>query len=159
MCNYIVNMSDDPASSSPSPFDAMLCFDVYAANLAFGRVYKPLLDPLGLTYPQFLVMLSLWMADGQSVGRIGETLGLDSSTLTPLIKRLEGASLVTRLRDTRDERRVLVSLTPQGAALKSEADRVLTCVTRNTGLESDTARQLRGQLRQLRRALQQPLEG
>lgn len=152
-------MSDDPPLSSPSPFDAMLCFDVYAANLAFGRVYKPLLDPLGLTYPQFLVMLSLWTEDGQSVGRLGARLGLDSSTLTPLIKRLEAASLVTRLRDTRDERRVLVSLTRQGAALRSEADRVLSCVTENTGLDDRPARALRDQLRQLRQALQQPLEG
>ncbi|WP_405402882.1 MarR family winged helix-turn-helix transcriptional regulator [Paracoccus sp. Ld10] len=149
-------MSDDPALPNPSPFHDMLCFDVYAVNLAFGRIYKPLLDPLGLTYPQFLVMMVLWASDHHSVGGIGDSLGLDSSTLTPLLKRLEAANLVTRKRDMRDERRVIVSLTPQGAALHGQSERVRTCVAGNTGLNQETAQALREQLRRLRHRLQQP---
>ncbi|MCO6361168.1 MarR family transcriptional regulator [Paracoccus sp. 08] len=152
-------MSDDPALSSLSPFEQMLCFDVYAVNLAFGRIYKPLLDPLGLTYPQFLVMMALWANDHQSVGGIGDSLGLDSSTLTPLIKRLQAANLVTRQRDSRDERRVIVSLSPQGADLQSQSERVIACVTGNTGLDDRTAQALREQLRRLRHQLQQSPQG
>lgn len=152
-------MSDDPPLPIPAPFEDMLCFDVYAVNLAFGRFYKPLLDPLGLTYPQFLVMVALWSQDGQSVGAIGEALGLDSSTLTPLIKRLEAAGLVTRLRDTRDERRVIVSLSDQGRALQTQSGRVRACATEATGMTFDCARLLREQLRFLRDNIQVAVEG
>lgn len=133
----------------------MLCFDVYGVNLAFGRIYKPLLDPLGLTYPQFLVMMTLWTDDSLSVGGIGDKLGLDSSTLTPLIKRLEMASLVTRQRDSRDERRVIVSLTDKGRALKARSGHVLTCATGATGLSLAQIATLSAQLRKLRQSLQQ----
>src|ERR1051325_7206567 len=83
--------------------DNQLCFAVYAAAHAFNATYKPLLEPLGLTYPQYLVMLVLWQEDGVTVSGIGARLGLDSGTLTPLLKRLETAGLVTRLRDAADE--------------------------------------------------------
>src|SRR5215467_14258900 len=90
-----------------------LCFAVYSTAHAFNRVYKPLLDRLGLTYPQYLVMLALWERDGVPVKEIGERLFLDSGTLTPLLKRLETAELVTRTRSAEDERQVIVALTAQ----------------------------------------------
>jgi DNA-binding MarR family transcriptional regulator len=101
--------------------DNQICFAVYSAAHAFNRVYKPLLDRLGLTYPQYLVMLVLWEGDGVPVKEIGERLFLDSGTLTPLLKRLERAGLIKRTRSTEDERQVLIDLTAQGQALKDKA--------------------------------------
>jgi MarR family transcriptional regulator, organic hydroperoxide resistance regulator len=98
-----------------------LCFAIYSTAHAFNRVYKPLLDRLGLTYPQYLVMLVLWEQDGVAVKAIGERLQLDSGTLTPLLKRLEAAHLIKRTRSSEDERQVLIALTPQGQALKEKA--------------------------------------
>jgi MarR family transcriptional regulator, organic hydroperoxide resistance regulator len=98
-----------------------LCFAVYSTAHAFNRFYKPLLDKLGLTYPQYLVMLVLWEEDGLPVKDIGERLFLDSGTLTPLLKRLEAAGLLKRTRSKEDERQVIVALTPQGEALKEKA--------------------------------------
>lgn len=98
-----------------------LCFAVYSTAHAFNRFYKPLLDKLGLTYPQYLVMLVLWEEDGVPVKEIGERLFLDSGTLTPLLKRLEAAGLVERTRSKEDERQVIVALTVQGEALKEKA--------------------------------------
>jgi len=98
-----------------------ICFAIYSTAHAFNRVYKPLLDRLGLTYPQYLVMLVLWERDGVPVKDIGERLFLDSGTLTPLLKRLEAAQLLKRTRNTDDERQVLVALTPQGQALREKA--------------------------------------
>jgi DNA-binding MarR family transcriptional regulator len=100
---------------------SQLCFAIYSAAHAFNRVYKPLLDRLGLTYPQYLVMLVLWERDGVPVKDIGERLFLDSGTLTPLLKRLEGVHLLKRTRSTEDERQVLISLTSQGQALREKA--------------------------------------
>src|SRR5437773_10980049 len=101
--------------------DNQICFAVYSTAHAFNRVYKPLLDRLGLTYPQYLVMLVLWERDGVPVKGIGERLLLDSGTLTPLLKRLEAAELIKRTRSTEDERQVLIALTAQGQALKEKA--------------------------------------
>ncbi|MBV9556385.1 MAG: MarR family transcriptional regulator [Pseudolabrys sp.] len=101
--------------------DNQICFAVYSAAHAFNRVYKPLLDRLGLTYPQYLVMLALWERDGVALKEIGERLFLDSGTLTPLLKRLEAAGLVKRDRSTEDERQVRIALTAQGQALKEKA--------------------------------------
>jgi DNA-binding MarR family transcriptional regulator len=101
-----------------------LCFAVYSTAHAFNRVYKPLLDRLGLTYPQYLAMLVLWERDGISVKEIGERLFLDSGTLTPLLKRLEAAELVKRTRGTEDERQVLIALTSKGQALREKARNV-----------------------------------
>jgi len=105
----------------PQRLDNQICFAVYSAAHAFNRVYKPLLDRLGLTYPQYLVMLVLWERDDVPVKDIGEKLFLDSGTLTPLLKRLEAAHLVKRTRSREDERQVLIALTPQGHALKDKA--------------------------------------
>ena len=109
------------AADQPLRLDNQICFAVYSAVHAFNRVYKPLLDRLGLTYPQYLVMLVLWERDGVPLKDIGERLFLDSGTLTPLLKRLEAAQLVRRTRSTADERQVLIALTPQGLALKEKA--------------------------------------
>ena len=106
------------APASWLALDAQLCFALYSASLAMTKLYKPLLDRLGLTYPQYLVMLVLWEEDAMSVKEIGERLFLDSGTLTPLLKRLEAAGLVKRTRSTEDERQVIVALTPQGEGLK-----------------------------------------
>jgi DNA-binding MarR family transcriptional regulator len=97
--------------------DAQLCFKVYAVNNLLGRLYRSLLEPLDLTYPQYLAMLVLWEVGEATVGELGRRLKLDSGTLTPLLKRLEAAKLVTRRRAQEDERRVVVSLTAAGVAL------------------------------------------
>ena len=110
-----------PAADQLLRLDNQICFAVYSAAHAFNRVYKPLLDRLGLTYPQYLVMLVLWERDGVPVKDIGARLFLDSGTLTPLLKRLEAAELIKRTRSTEDERQVLIALTPQGHALREKA--------------------------------------
>ena len=102
--------------------DQQLCFAVYSAAHAFTRFYKPLLAELGLTYPQYLVLLVLWEADGLSVSAIGDRLLLDSGTLTPLLKRMEGQGLLARARSRQDERQVLVHLTPKAHAMRQVAE-------------------------------------
>jgi MarR family transcriptional regulator, organic hydroperoxide resistance regulator len=121
---------DDDMARKPATADQLLrldnqiCFAIYSAAHAFNRVYKPVLDLLGLTYPQYLAMLVLWERDGLAVKEIGERLFLDSGTLTPLLKRLEQAGLVKRTRSSKDERQVLIALTAQGLALRDKAHSV-----------------------------------
>src|SRR5262245_35558242 len=112
------------ADGPPMVLADQLCFAVYSTAHAFNRFYKPLLERLGLTYPQYLVMLVLWERDGVAVKDIGERLFLDSGTLTPLLKRMEAMGLVKRTRSTEDERQVLIALTAQGHALKEKARNV-----------------------------------
>ena len=114
------------------PIGKQLCFAVYSASHAFTRAYRKLLEPLGLTYPQYLVMLVLWERDGMRVKEIGAELYLDSGTLTPLLKRLESLGLVRRVRDARDERQVSILLTSVGRALEAKALTIpdeLICLT------------------------------
>ena len=127
----------------------LLCFDAYALNQAFGRLYKPLLAPMGLTYPQYLVMLVLWSDDGSTVGSIGKRLSLDSGTLTPLLKRLEKRGLLKRNRDSEDERRVRITLTDAGWRMQAMAADIPACVEAATGLSSEEITRLRGQLGRL----------
>ena len=108
--------------------DNQLCFALYSTSLAMTKLYKPLLDELGLTYPQYLAMLVLWEKDGLMVSELGERLYLDSGTLTPLLKRLEASGLVSRLRDVADERRVHISLSPAGRKLKALAAKIPGCI-------------------------------
>ncbi|WP_395687535.1 MarR family winged helix-turn-helix transcriptional regulator [Caenimonas koreensis] len=108
--------------------DNQLCFALYSASLAMTKLYKPLLDELGLTYPQYLAMLVLWEEDGLMVSALGQRLSLDSGTLTPLLKRLEAAGLIARIRDVEDERRVHISLTAAGRKLKSRAQKIPGCI-------------------------------
>ena len=118
-------MTEKPASSDQPievlRLDNQLCFALYGAANRMTRLYRPMLDALCLTYQQYLAMLVLWEASPRTVGALGEALDLDSSTLTPLLKRLEAGGLVTRDRDPEDERRVIVSLTDQGRALRDRA--------------------------------------
>jgi MarR family transcriptional regulator, organic hydroperoxide resistance regulator len=127
-----------------------LCFAIYSTAHAFNRVYKPLLERLGLTYPQYLVMLVLWEGDGVTVKEIGERLQLDSGTLTPLLKRLEAAHLVRRTRSTEDERQVLISLTPQGQALKEKARAVPQAILAASACSVSELSAIRGDLVALR---------
>jgi DNA-binding MarR family transcriptional regulator len=146
----------DATSPSCSGADDLLCFSVYSAGLAFNRVYKPLLKDLGLTYPQYLVMVALWAQDDQTVGSLGEQLFLESNTLTPLLKRIEAIGYITRSRDRADERVVRVRLTPEGAALKAQFPRISSCVLEATGLTKAEAEALHNTMRKLRRHLQEP---
>jgi MarR family transcriptional regulator, organic hydroperoxide resistance regulator len=119
-------MTETPATAHEgNSLDQFLCFSVYAAGLAFNRVYKTLLDPYGITYPQYLVLVALSSREDQTVSELGEKLHLESNTLTPLIKRLEAAGLVTRTRDKNDERVVRLTLTGTGNELAKAA---LGCV-------------------------------
>lgn len=134
--------------------DDFLCLAVYAASHGFNRIYKPLLDPLGLTYPQYLVMVALWMRDDRTVGELGEAMSLESSTLTPLLKRMEAMGHITRSRDPADERQVRVRLTPAGAALREAAADVPRCVIEATGMSLEDLRRLQADVTRLRRALE-----
>ena len=130
--------------------DNQLCFALYSASLAMTKLYKPLLEELGLTYPQYLVMLVLWEADGVMVSEIGHRLSLDSGTLTPLLKRLEAAGLISRMRDVQDERRVHIHLTQAGRKLKTRAAKVPACVAAASQCPLPDIVQLTKQVRALR---------
>lgn len=141
---YIAVMTNTPQNAeTANPLDQFLCFSVYAAGLAFNRVYKPLLDRFGITYPQYLAIVALSSKDGQKVSELGDKLFLESNTLTPLIKRLESAGLASRVRDSQDERVVRVTLTPAGRSLVDEA---LQCVPSEilhaTGMSDDDLNEL-----------------
>ncbi|MFC5526335.1 MarR family winged helix-turn-helix transcriptional regulator [Rhodanobacter ginsengisoli] len=130
--------SPSVATASPPRLDGQLCFALYSTGLAMNKVYRKLLKPLGITYPQYLVMMVLWEDESLSVSEIGERLFLDSATLTPLLKRLETAGLVTRLRSRDDERHVVVSLTARGKGLQAKAGKVqesVFCASRCTPAE------------------------
>ena len=117
-------MSKNKPASLPNPellLDNQLCFALYSTTLAMTKTYRKLLAELGLTYPQYLVMLVLWEEDEQTVSAIGERLFLDSATLTPLLKRLEAYGVLSRTRSAQDERQVIVALTREGRAMKKRA--------------------------------------
>jgi MarR family transcriptional regulator, organic hydroperoxide resistance regulator len=133
--------------------DLQLCFALYSASSLVTRLYRPLLAPLGLTYPQYLVMLVLWEKAPRTVGELGEVLGLDSATLTPLLKRLEAGGLVSRKRDRADERRVLVEPTGEGEALRERASAVPRALLCQLPLSPPELLQLHGTLTRLSRAL------
>ncbi|MFD1251297.1 Organic hydroperoxide resistance transcriptional regulator [Devosia equisanguinis] len=133
--------------------DRMLCFAVYAAGHAFTRFYKPRLDALELTYPQYLVFLVLWEGDDITVKALGERLFLDSGTITPLVKRLEARGLVSRHRDPDDERQVRIQLTEEGEALEKQALSIPLAVIEGTGMGLDGADALRQELLALRSRL------
>lgn len=113
-----------PAETKTAPktpkLQDFLCFAIYSANLAYGRAYKPILEKLGLTYTQYIAIVALWEDDNQTVSSLGEKLFLESNTLTPILKKLEEMGYLKRQRDPKDERQVLVSLTPAGRALREK---------------------------------------
>lgn len=136
--------------------DQQICFALYGAAHAFTRAYKPLLDPIGLTYPQYLVMMALWEKETSTVKALGEMLGLDSGTLSPLLKRLEHAGLITRKRGTVDERQVLVALTPKGADLKKEGVKIMAAIGSATGCGLEELVQIRDRVNALKDSLSRP---
>ena len=131
-------MPDDDALA----LDRQLCFALYAASRAFTRAYGALLEPLGITYPQYLVFLALWERDGRAVKELGTCLELDSGTLTPLLKRLETRGLVERRRSTADERVVQIYLTAEGRALKAKARKVPAQLAARAGFDASRPRDL-----------------
>ena len=133
--------------------DNQLCFALYSASLAMTKRYKPLLAQPGLTYPQYLALLVLWERDGLAVNELGERLFLDSGTLTPLLKRMEAAGWLSRQRASDDERRVLVSLTADGQALKRRAQSVPRALAAATGCSADELVALTQRLQHLRTQL------
>ena len=130
--------------------DKQLCFALYSASLAMTKLYKPLLKPLGLTYPQYLVMLVLWEKDDCMVSELGERLFLDSGTLTPLLKRMEASGWLQRQRDAADERRVRIALTPAGLALRQDVAHIPACLLQKTACTLPELQALTQQLQQLR---------
>lgn len=134
--------------------DRQLCFALYSASHAMSKAYKPHLDALGLTYPQYVAMLVLWERDGLTVSEIGERLYLDSGTLTPLLKRLEAAGYISRLRDVADERRVLIQLTAAGRKLKTKAGHIPGCMFEAMQCTPAELGALTRQVQQLRDRLQ-----
>jgi DNA-binding MarR family transcriptional regulator len=142
----------DPSTESSLPLrlDSMLCFALYATAHAFTRFYKPRLEALDLTYPQYLVFVALWEKDGVTVSALGSRLYLDSGTITPLIKRLEARGLVKRVRDSEDERQVRILLTPAGRALQAKAAAIPLQVGQGLDLDAAAAERLRHDLLDLR---------
>ena len=133
--------------------DHQLCFALYSTSLAMTKLYKPLLEEIGLTYPQYLAMLVLWEQDGLMVSELGERLFLDSGTLTPLLKRLESAGLISRIRDAQDERRVHITLTTAGRKLKAKAAKIPGCIISATQCPLAELVALTGQVQALRQRL------
>ena len=137
------------------PLDRQLCFSLYSASLAMTQLYKPLLEPLGLTYPQYLIMLILWEHDGVSLKDIGAKLGQKSGALTPVLKRLEQDGRVERIRDEKDERALNIRLTEKGKALRTEAAKVGPCVAEACGMPIAELVEMKSKLEELRRNLLQ----
>ena len=133
--------------------DEHLCFALYGASMAIGRLYKPVLDEAGITYPQYLVLSTLWERDGQAIGAIAERLALEASTITPLVKRLEAAGLVTRERNPKDERQVFVALTEAGVAMQRVTRRLGKRLVEASGLPVERLQALNAEVRTLRQAI------
>lgn len=137
-------------TKSALPIAEMICFSLYSATHAMQHAYKPLLEALGLTYPQYLALVALWGANGQTVGQLGQVLQLESNTLTPLLKRLEAQGLVARARDAKDERQVRVSLTDAGREMQVRAAEIPGCILQKSGLSLASLTALRDQVNALR---------
>lgn len=142
-----------PDAPDPLDLDRQVCFPLYAASNLLNRLYRPILTGLGLTYPQYLVMLVLWKNTPQTVGSLGEMLYLDSGTLTPLLKRMEQSGLLHRARDPQDERRVIISLSQKGRDLRAEAEQVPAMLSEGLDLDESAAEDLRDRVRDLVAAL------
>ena len=143
-------LTTPPDAGELQRLDHQLCFALYSSSLVMTKLYKPLLGALGLTYPQYLVLLALWQVDAVGVGELGEQLCLDSGTLTPLLKRMEAAGLLARARAVGDERRVIVTLTAAGRALRRKAEGVPMQVAGATGCQLNELSELTARLQSLR---------
>lgn len=137
----------------PLPLDDQLCYAIYSAGMAIQRIYKPLLDDLGLTYPQYLVLNVLWREDKLTVGSIAERLALESSTLTPLLKRLEAAGHLSRTRNPANERQVVVALTDTGRELRSRAGCLADALLSASGQSPAHLNRINRDVRELRDAI------
>ena len=140
----------------PLPLDSQLGFSLYGAFMAIGRAYRPWLDQLGLTYPQYLVLSALWEADDQTIGGIASRLDLEPSTITPLVKRLEAAGHVTRNRNPGDERQVKVLLTDQGRATRAQTRTLAEALDNKSGMTVDDLVDLNERIKTLRDAFRSP---
>ena len=135
------------------PLESQLCFSLYATTIAINRAYKPLLDSLGITYPQYLVLSALWEEDGRTISAIADRLALEPSTITPLVKRLEAAGFVRRLRNPADERQVQVTLAAQGRAMREESACLADTLLKRSGMTEDQIVKLNRKVQALREAL------
>lgn len=147
------------AAKGPVPMEDQLCFTVYSSGMAIQRAYKPLLDAMGVTYPQYLVMNVLWKQDGRTVGEIAEELALEPSTMTPLLKRLETAGLVRRSRNPDNERQVVITLTDAGTALRERAGCLGEALLDASGQTPSELGALNDHLKRLRDAVYDSLAG
>ncbi|HRX74054.1 MAG: MarR family transcriptional regulator [Hyphomonas sp.] len=147
----------DPDPMIPS-LDDHLCLGIYSASLAIQRTYKPMLDAMGITYPQYLVLNLLWTEDGQTVGGLAQQLDLEPSTLTPLLKRLEASGHVTRERNPANERQVLIHVTSKGRGLRSEVGCMGRALIGNSGMSLEELAALNRAVRRLRDNLNRHLE-
>ncbi len=145
-------------TSSPTlPLDSQLCFSLYATSIAINRTYKPMLDGFGVTYPQYLVLSVLWEGDGQTIGDIASRLALEPSTITPLVKRLEQAGLLSRQRNPNDERQVTVSLSKKGKSLQKQMGCLTDALLQKSGMRVEEIIALNTQVQRLRDALNQAM--
>tara|TARA_R110002020_G_scaffold382486_2_gene593246 strand:+ start:423 stop:875 length:453 start_codon:yes stop_codon:yes gene_type:complete len=135
------------------PLDQHLCFALYGASMAIGRLYKPVLDEAGITYPQYLVLSTLWETDGLTIGAIAGRLALESSTITPLVKRLEASGLLARRRNEKDERQVLVTLTEEGRAIRAVTARIGERLLAASKMSPERLAALNAEVRALRDAV------
>ncbi len=146
---------DSDSGPTSLPLDQFLCFALYSANHAMHGVYKTLLKEIGLTYPQFLAMTVLWQTNNVPVGAITAKLQLDTNTLTPLLKRLEAMDLLTRTRNSKDERQVILKLTRKGRALQKKTEHFAGCISSASGLPTGQLRELQRKIMELRDNLRQ----
>lgn len=149
LCDWKFIVNDIP-DNPPVALAHQPCYAIYTAGIAIQRLYKPLLDELGLTYPQFLVLNVLWAEDSQTVGTIAEKLALESSTLTPLLKRLEAAGLVDRRRNAANERQVIVALTGEGKALQTRGGCLANALLESSGETALALAKINEEVRRLR---------
>lgn len=148
----------DETSPGPAPLGKQMCFALYSASLAMTQIYKPLLKPLGLTYPQYLIMLILWEKDGRTLKEIGAQLGQKSGALTPVLKRMEQDGLLARVKDTQDERALNICLTDKGWDLRAKAANVGIGVIGACGVPFEGLMDLHGQLIELRDNLNEAID-
>ena len=141
---------------NPLRIEETLCFALYSATHSMQAAYKPLLDDLGLTYPQYLVLVALWCKDNQTVGQLGTALHLESNTLTPLLKRMAAAGHLTRHRDEADERQVRIQLADRGRALQLQSQTITDCIIGQTGLALPDILDLQTRIIALRDQLRRP---
>lgn len=147
----------EPTDPDAPKLADFLCFAVYSANLAYGRAYKPLLQSLGVTYTQWIAIVALWEQDNQTVSSLGEKLFLESNTLTPILKKLEGMGFLRRQRDPADERQVIVSLTDEGRRLREKG--MQRTLVKATGLSSEEFERVQNSVVQVRDNLLRHVEG